>query len=60
VTPGKALLHPHRREFKKELRPIFEHVENKDKRYELNLYIVGYEEQPSVEAMADEGRGPQE
>ena len=60
VTPGKALLHPHRKEFKKPLRPIFERIEGRDKRLELNLYIVGYEDEPATRAAAEEERGPHE
>ena len=30
----------------KEVRRIFDHVHDKDERYELNLYVVGDEEEP--------------
>jgi succinate dehydrogenase / fumarate reductase iron-sulfur subunit len=43
VTPGKALLHPHKAP--KEVKRIFERVHAKDDRYELNLYVVGYEDE---------------
>src|ERR687887_299372 len=43
VTPGKALLHPHKAP--KEVKRIFERVHDKDDRYELNLYVVGYEDE---------------
>jgi len=43
VTAQKALLHPHRKQFK-DLKDYFEAIENKDERYELNLYITGYED----------------
>src|SRR5918911_108750 len=41
VTPGGALLHPHRKQYK-DLRDYFEKVEGRDQRLELNLYITGY------------------
>ena len=42
VTPKKALLHSHKAE--EGVKRIFEHVHDKDERYELNLYVVGYED----------------
>ena len=42
VTPKKALLHGHKAE--EGVKRIFEHVHDKDERYELNLYVVGYED----------------
>jgi succinate dehydrogenase / fumarate reductase iron-sulfur subunit len=42
VTPKKALLHQHKAP--KEVKRIFEHVHDKEERYELNLYVVGYED----------------
>jgi succinate dehydrogenase / fumarate reductase iron-sulfur subunit len=39
VTPRKALLHPHKAS--KEVRRYFDTIESKPKRYELNLYISG-------------------
>src|SRR3954463_13053068 len=49
VTPQKALLHPHRKQYK-DLKDYFEAIEKKDERNELNLYITGYED---VEASGD-------
>jgi succinate dehydrogenase / fumarate reductase iron-sulfur subunit len=49
VTPGKALLHPHKAP--KEVKRIFEQVEGRDERYELNLYVTGVEE--DEEALAE-------
>jgi len=46
VTPGKALLHPHRKEFKG-LRDLVDRVENKEERLEFNLYISGVDEDPA-------------
>ncbi len=59
VTPTKALLHPHRKEFKG-LRRIFDEIEEKDQRLELNLYVTGVEEEPLEQAAAEEERGPHE
>ena len=42
ITPAKALLHPHKAS--KELRAIFEKIESRPKRYELNLYVTGSDE----------------
>jgi succinate dehydrogenase / fumarate reductase iron-sulfur subunit len=46
ITPGKALLHPHRKEFK-DLRKLFDKIEEREERRELNLYITGYDEDDS-------------
>jgi succinate dehydrogenase / fumarate reductase iron-sulfur subunit len=43
VTPGKALLHPHRAPT--EVKRIFDVIEGREQRYELNLYISGYDEE---------------
>ena len=53
VTPRKALLHQHKAP--KELKRIFEHVHDKEERYELNLYVVGEEDEPD-----DHGQGQAE
>ena len=42
MTPRKALLHQHKAP--KEVRRIFDVVEGREQRYELNLYISGYED----------------
>jgi len=42
VTPGKALLHPHKAE--PAVKKIFDIVEGRDERIELNLYISGNED----------------
>jgi succinate dehydrogenase / fumarate reductase iron-sulfur subunit len=47
VTAKKALLHPHKAS--SEVRRIFDHVHDKDHRYELNLYVVGEEDEPETE-----------
>ena len=43
VTPKKALI-AHKIPDVKQIQRIYEHVENKEQRYELNLYVVGEEE----------------
>jgi succinate dehydrogenase / fumarate reductase iron-sulfur subunit len=48
VTPRKALTHPHKAP--KEVKRIFEHVHDKDERVELNLYVVGYEDEEDEQA----------
>jgi succinate dehydrogenase / fumarate reductase iron-sulfur subunit len=45
VTPRKALLHSHKAP--DEVKRIFKHVHDKEERYELNLYVVGEEEEPA-------------
>src|SRR4051794_27550458 len=42
VTPGKALLHQHKAP--DEVKRIYKPVHEKSRRYELNLYVVGKEE----------------
>jgi succinate dehydrogenase / fumarate reductase iron-sulfur subunit len=42
VTPGKALLHSHKAP--DDVKRIFKHVHEKTERYELNLYVTGYED----------------
>ena len=44
VTPAKALLHQHKAP--KEVKRIFRDVHDREERYELNLYVVGEEEEP--------------
>jgi succinate dehydrogenase / fumarate reductase, iron-sulfur subunit len=53
VTPGKALLHPHRKQYK-DLREYFDAIDGKPERLELNLYITGYEDEPE-----SAGAGPE-
>jgi succinate dehydrogenase iron-sulfur subunit len=43
VTPGKALTHPHKAP--NDVKRIFETVDGKAERFELNLYVVGYEDE---------------
>jgi succinate dehydrogenase / fumarate reductase iron-sulfur subunit len=43
VTPGKALLHPHKAP--DGVKRIYKHVHDKTERFELNLYVVGREDE---------------
>jgi succinate dehydrogenase / fumarate reductase, iron-sulfur subunit len=43
VTPGKALLHPHRRHYK-QVRKLIEAVDGKEEPLEFNIYIEGTED----------------
>jgi succinate dehydrogenase / fumarate reductase, iron-sulfur subunit len=47
VTPPKALLHPHKAP--KDVKRIFRQIHEKDDRYELNLYVVGYEDEEEAQ-----------
>ena len=53
ITLRKALTHPHKAS--KELRAIFERIESKPERYELNLYVSGTDEdnEPNEPAPAE-------
>src|SRR5215211_2454580 len=60
VTPGKALRHPHKAP--KDVKAIYDRVEGRDERVELNLYISGYDEElegaeQSASAAAQAGAG---
>jgi succinate dehydrogenase / fumarate reductase iron-sulfur subunit len=48
VTPAGALLHSHKAP--KEVKRIFRHVHDKEASYELNLYVVGVEDEPTSAA----------
>lgn len=54
VTLQGALLHPHRKQFKG-LRDLVDPIERREERYELNLYISGYQGEPPAEVA---GTGP--
>jgi succinate dehydrogenase / fumarate reductase iron-sulfur subunit len=51
VTPAKALLHSHKAS--KDVKRIFQNVHDKDERYELNLYVVGYEDEDEAAGGAE-------
>jgi succinate dehydrogenase / fumarate reductase iron-sulfur subunit len=54
ITPAKALLHPHKAS--KELRAIFDKVESKPERYELNLYVSGVDDDQDGGSVTTETR----
>ena len=51
MTPKTMLLHTHKAP--KEVKQLFDSIEGKPERYELNLYVVGYEDEPD-ESPADQ------
>jgi succinate dehydrogenase / fumarate reductase, iron-sulfur subunit len=53
VTPKKALLHEHKAA--PEVKRIFKHAHDKDVRYELNLYVVGEEEEKAAAPAGGDG-----
>jgi succinate dehydrogenase / fumarate reductase iron-sulfur subunit len=58
VTPKGALLHPHKAP--KEVKRIFQHVHDQEERFELNLYVVGAdEEQPGQGEQSADAAGSQ-
>jgi succinate dehydrogenase / fumarate reductase iron-sulfur subunit len=57
VTLGKALLHPHKTS--KEFKRLFDEIDGREKRNELNLYISGVEDEPA-EAASEEREPPAE
>jgi succinate dehydrogenase / fumarate reductase iron-sulfur subunit len=57
MTPKTALLHTHKAP--KEVKRIFDTVEGRDQRVELNLYVTGYEEEDEPEGAAG-GEAPAE
>jgi succinate dehydrogenase / fumarate reductase iron-sulfur subunit len=54
MTLGKVVSHPHRKEFKG-LKRYFDEIEGKDERLELNLYVTGYEDEPTGGASDEHG-----
>jgi succinate dehydrogenase / fumarate reductase iron-sulfur subunit len=53
ITPTKALLHPHKAS--KDLKAIFDQIENEPKRYELNLYLTGDDKDNETGGAVTEG-----
>ncbi len=51
MSPKKALLHQHKAD--KAVMLIFERVHDEKERYELNLYVVGYEDDEGNDAAGD-------
>ena len=48
MTPRTALGHPHKAPA--EVKKLFDAIDEKPKRYELNLYVSGYEDEPEASA----------
>ena len=55
MTPAKVLLHPHKAP--KAVKQIFDEIEGRDQRVELNLYVSGVEDEPEP-AAPSEGEQP--
>ena len=53
MTPKTALLHPHKAP--PEVKRIFDQVEGRSERVELNLYVSGYEDEPTAGGSSDVG-----
>ena len=53
-----ALKHPHKAP--KDVKRIFEQVDEKTERYELNLYVVGEEDAPEADDSSAAGHTPAE
>jgi succinate dehydrogenase iron-sulfur subunit len=53
MTPGTALGHPHKAS--KDVKRIFDEIDGRQQRVELNLYVTGYEDEPEPDA----GAGPE-
>ncbi len=54
MTPGKVLLHPHKAS--KQVKAIFKEIESHDRRYELNLYVSGRDEDNAPAPKAKAGQ----
>jgi succinate dehydrogenase / fumarate reductase iron-sulfur subunit len=52
ITPKTALLHTHKAS--KEVRALFDQIDGKEQREELNLYVTGYEDDPTHPPHTDE------
>ena len=51
MTPRTALMHPHKAA--PEVRKLFDEIDGKTKRNELNLYVTGYEDEPEEQSSPD-------
>jgi succinate dehydrogenase / fumarate reductase, iron-sulfur subunit len=58
VTPAKALLHQHKAP--KEVKRIFDQIEGREERVELNLYVTGYEDELEEAASSEPSPSPSE
>jgi succinate dehydrogenase / fumarate reductase iron-sulfur subunit len=51
MTPQKLLLHQHKAP--KEVKRLFDEIDGREERVELNLYVTGYEDDPAEATAAD-------
>ncbi len=58
MTPQKLLLHQHKAPA--EVKKLFDTIEGREKRNELNLYVSGYEDEPEPDGEGAAGREPPE
>jgi succinate dehydrogenase / fumarate reductase iron-sulfur subunit len=58
MSPKTALLHTHKAP--QEVRKLFDEIEGREERVELNLYVTGYEDAPENEPEESEGSGDRE
>ncbi len=58
MTPKTALMHPHKAPA--EVKRIFENVEGRGERVELNLYVSGYEDEPAETHGVEDRQPPAE
>ncbi len=58
MTPRTALGHPHKAP--KEVKELFDEIDGREPRIELNLYVSGYEDEPETPPSAPEGGGATE
>ncbi len=58
MTPQKLLLHQHKAPA--EVKRLFDEIDGKPERNELNLYVTGYEDEPEEHAEGAAGREPSE
>ncbi len=56
MTPRTALLHPHKAPA--EVKELFDTIDGKQERYELNLYVTGYEDEDERDSAGAAGREP--
>jgi succinate dehydrogenase / fumarate reductase iron-sulfur subunit len=56
MTPKTALLHTHKAP--SEVKRLFDTIEGRPERNELNLYVTGYEDEPEPESEGAAGREP--
>ena len=56
MTPRAVLGHPHKAP--PEVKKLFDTIDGKPQRYELNLYVTGYEDEPEADTEGAAGREP--